>query len=59
MINLTLSESIYVLKECLLAYQELFNKFSAVSINKFYSGLNAQGKLKVWINDNLAVNNNV
>jgi hypothetical protein len=50
MINLTLSEAIYVLIECLHAYEELFSKFSAVSINKFLIGLNAQGRLKVWIN---------
>lgn len=59
MINLTLGEAIYVLKECLLAYQELLAKFSAVSISKFYSGLNAEGKLKVWVNDNLSLNTNV
>ena len=59
MINLTIGEAIYVLKECLLAYQELFSKFSAVSISKFYSGLNAEGKLKVWVNDNLSLNINL
>ena len=58
MINLTLGQAIYVLKECLWAYQELFVRFSAVSISKFYCGLNAQGKLKVWINDDFSVNCN-
>lgn len=41
MINLTLNEAIYVLNECLLAYKEVFQKLSAVSINKFHIGLNA------------------
>lgn len=45
-----------MLRECLLAYQELLGRMLAVTINKFYVGLNSEGKVKVWVNDNLAIN---
>jgi hypothetical protein len=50
MINLTLNETIYILKECLIGFQELFHKLPAVTVNKFVIGLNQEGKLKIWIN---------
>lgn len=55
--QLTFSEILYALREALDGYSALFKEVGAFEVNHNMLGLNNQGDLHVWLNENFADNN--
>ena len=51
-----LSQALYLIKECLIGFERLFNRFGAFDITETMIAINEKGLCKVWINENFALN---
>ena len=54
--QISFSSSLYALKECLKGFSALFIRLGSFDINSNMIGVNNQNEVKVWINENFAVN---
>jgi hypothetical protein len=53
---LTLLEARYMLRECLIGFNSLFEVFGLFDIEPTFIAINDQGKVKVWLNDIYGLN---
>ena len=49
----------YVLIECLIGFRKLFKEAGIFLISRNMIGLNCQGEIRVWLNENFATNSPV
>lgn len=54
--QLTFPESLQFLKQTLNSYDVIYNRMGPLHINPELIGVNSQGEIKVWVNENWAVN---
>jgi hypothetical protein len=45
-----------LLRECLNAFQHIYQKFGPLHINSELIGVNSENKIRVWVNENWALN---
>ena len=53
---LSSKEGMYMLSECLRGYNDCYNKVGAFEVNDRMMGLNKNGHVKVWLNEEWAQN---
>ena len=53
---MALSQAVYLIKECLIGFERLFNRFGGFDISETMISINEKGQCKVWLNENFALN---
>ena len=54
--TIPLFKVIYLLKEAVIGFERLYNKFGPFAISNKMVALNQQNKCKIWLNENFASN---
>ena len=53
---MTFSQAIYILSESLRGFKECYDKIGPFELNDRMIGLNKEGSVKVWLNENFSSN---
>ena len=49
-------QSLFMMKECMVGFERLFNRFGGFCITAKMVSVNEKGLCRVWLNENFSVN---
>lgn len=53
---MSLGQCIYMLKESLIGFERLYNRFGGIEVLNSMIAINEKGFCRVWLNDNFSLN---
>ena len=53
---MSIAQALYIIKECLIGFERLFNRFGGFQIFETMVSINEKGYCRVWVNENFSEN---